>query len=179
MWSRTTVIVPAIAVIMRFQIKSHNFMPTCASMTKGISCQIQPIRANCGKFEPNCCPIQVAGRTKSLFSTMKKLLRLDSIEAGGRAPQEVHDILASRCIVTPHPDLPVPQAEEFATQVSLSTTQYGLYTLCATPFPRPTCLFDPCSEHVHIISFFPVCTVNIHPVCAYCTCKKLLPIVVW
>ncbi len=50
---------------------------------------------------------------------MKKLLRLDSIEAGGRARQEVHDILASRCIVTPHPDLPAAQAEDLATQVSL------------------------------------------------------------
>ena len=77
------------------------------------------------QFEQIRCPIQVAGRTKSLFSTMKKLLRLDSIDAGGRAPQEVHDILASRCIVTPHTDLPAPQAEEFATQVSLSTTRYG------------------------------------------------------
>ena len=60
---------------------------------------------------------QVAGRTKSLFSTMKKLLRLDSIESGGRAKQEVHDILASRCVVTPHPDLPLDQAEDLARQV--------------------------------------------------------------
>ncbi|KAL0049608.1 hypothetical protein WJX82_005847 [Trebouxia sp. C0006] len=68
------------------------------------------------EFQVLAAGCQVAGRTKSLFSTMKKLLRLDSIDAGGRAPQEVHDILASRCIVTPHPDLPAPQAEEFATQ---------------------------------------------------------------
>ena len=60
---------------------------------------------------------QVAGRTKSLFSTMKKLLRLDSIESGGRAKQEVHDILASRCVVTPHADLPRDQAEDLACQV--------------------------------------------------------------
>jgi len=66
---------------------------------------------------------------------MKKLLRLDSIDAGGRAPQEVHDILASRCIVTPHPDLPAPQAEEFATQVSLSMSQCGVEALPALP-PR-------------------------------------------
>lgn len=68
------------------------------------------------EFQVLAAGCQVAGRTKSLFSTMKKLLRLDCIDAGGRAPQEVHDILASRCIVTPHPDLPAPQAEEFATQ---------------------------------------------------------------
>ena len=66
--------------------------------------------------------LQVAGRTKSLFSTMKKLLRLDSMETGGRARQEVHDILASRCMVTPHPDLPATQAEHLATQVSLFLT---------------------------------------------------------
>lgn len=65
-----------------------------------------------------CGMVQVAGRTKSLFSTMNKLLRLDSIESGGRAKQEVHDILASRCVVTPHPDLPPEQAEDLARQVS-------------------------------------------------------------
>lgn len=51
---------------------------------------------------------------------MKKLLRLDSIEFGGRAKQEVHDILASRCVVTPHPDLPLEQAEDLARQVGIS-----------------------------------------------------------
>jgi len=100
---------------------------------------------------------------------MKKLLRLDSIDAGGRAPQEVHDILASRCIVTPHPDLPAPQAEEFATQVSLSMTQYGLYPLPANP-PPP--LFNPCPYHVHIISFFPVCTVDLRHTFACFTSNK-------
>lgn len=70
--------------------------------------------------------LQVAGRTKSLFSTMKKLLRLDSIESGGRAKGEVHDILASRCVVAPHPDLPTDQAEDLACQV-----------LCKLQFPLP------------------------------------------
>lgn len=65
----------------------------------------------------SCGVVQVAGRTKSLFSTMKKLLRLDSIKSGGRAKQEVHDILASRCVVSPHPDLPPEQAEDLACQV--------------------------------------------------------------
>ena len=61
--------------------------------------------------------LQVAGRTKSLFSTMKKLLRLDSLESGGRPKGEVHDILASRCVVVPHPDFPSDQAEDLASQV--------------------------------------------------------------
>ena len=61
--------------------------------------------------------VQVAGRTKSLFSTMKKLLRLDSLQAGGRSRQDLHDILASRCIVIPHPHLPIVEAERLATQV--------------------------------------------------------------
>lgn len=62
---------------------------------------------------------------------MKKLLRLDSIDAGGRAKQEVHDILASRCIVSPHPDLPATQAEELATQVSLGQDTVS----CLVPLP--------------------------------------------
>ena len=52
---------------------------------------------------------------------MKKLLRLDSIAAGGRARQEVHDLLASRCVVVPHSDLPQDQAEELASQVHTDT----------------------------------------------------------
>ena len=46
------------------------------------------------------------------------------METGGRARQEVHDILASRCMVTPHPDLPATQAEHLATQVSLFLTPH-------------------------------------------------------
>lgn len=122
------------------------------------SSQFVLILANFACFEPIYCPIQVAGRTKSLFSTMKKLLRLDSIAAGGRAPHEVHDILASRCIVTPHPDLPAPQAEEFATQVSPSMSQCGFGSLPATlppPPPPPPTLSLPSAHHliVHCLYF--------------------------
>lgn len=50
---------------------------------------------------------------------MKKLVRLDSIKAGGRSREQVHDVLAARCIITPHANLPPQQAEALAMQVSV------------------------------------------------------------
>lgn len=60
--------------------------------------------------------LQVAGRSKSLFSTMKKLLRLDDLAAGGRARGDIFDLLALRVVVDPRPDLPPDQAEAACVQ---------------------------------------------------------------
>ena len=60
--------------------------------------------------------LQVAGRTKSLFSTMKKLLRLDDLAAGGRGRGDIFDLLALRVVVDPRPDLPADQAEAACVQ---------------------------------------------------------------
>ena len=60
--------------------------------------------------------MQVAGRTKSLFSTMKKLLRLGDLAAGGRERGDIFDLLALRVVIDPRPDLPVDQAEAACAQ---------------------------------------------------------------
>lgn len=60
--------------------------------------------------------LQVAGRTKSLFSTMKKLLRLDDLAAGGRERGDIFDLLALRVVVDPRPDLPADQAAAACVQ---------------------------------------------------------------
>ena len=44
---------------------------------------------------------QIQGRTKSLYSTMKKLLRLDDVAKGGRGRDEVYDLLGLSVIVRP------------------------------------------------------------------------------
>ncbi|KAK9817892.1 hypothetical protein WJX72_003848 [[Myrmecia] bisecta] len=54
---------------------------------------------------------EVLARTKSLFSTMKKLLRLGAMAKGGRKREEVYDLLGMRVIVKPRTDLPMEQAE--------------------------------------------------------------------
>ncbi|KAK9842544.1 hypothetical protein WJX81_005255 [Elliptochloris bilobata] len=72
----------------------------------GVHPALQALAAGC----------QVAGRTKSLFSTMKKLLRLDDLAAGGRERAGVHDLLALRVVVDPRPDLPPDQAEAACVQ---------------------------------------------------------------
>ncbi len=52
-----------------------------------------------------CCA-QLRARTKSLFSIMKKLLRLDELAKGGRRKEEIYDVLGMRAIVFPRSDLP-------------------------------------------------------------------------
>jgi hypothetical protein len=50
--------------------------------------------------------LEVQGRTKTLFSTLKKLLRLGNTAAGGRARAQLYDIMGLRAIVAPRSDLP-------------------------------------------------------------------------
>eukprot|EP00887_Chlorella_sp_A99_P003103 scaffold9.g3103.t1 len=60
--------------------------------------------------------LTVTGRTKSLYSTLKKLLRLGDTARGGRARSEVYDLLGLRCVVEPRADLPAGEAEAAAAQ---------------------------------------------------------------
>lgn len=103
---------------------------------------------------------------------MKKLLRLDSIDAGGRAKQEVHDILASRCIVSPHPDLPAAQAEELATQVSLSQGNSVLSSLSpAPPPPAPQGLKMTAWAEVLLLRCIPA-VAHQDPSCPASSCQQ-------
>jgi hypothetical protein len=59
--------------------------------------------------------VVLLGRTKSTFSTMKKLLRLEHLGAGGRRRDQVYDLLGLRALVAPRGDLPPAEAEAAAT----------------------------------------------------------------
>lgn len=61
--------------------------------------------------------LQVYGRTKSLFSTLKKLLRLGEMARGGRRRAEIYDLMGVRLVVQPRRDLPPEEAEAAAAQV--------------------------------------------------------------
>ena len=65
-----------------------------------------------------CFIVQTRGRTKSLFRTMKQLLRLDDIARGGRGRAEVFDLLGLRVVVSPNEGIPVEDGEAMAAQVS-------------------------------------------------------------
>lgn len=54
------------------------------------------------------------GRTKTLFSTLKKLLRLGNTAAGGRARTQLYDLMGLRAVVQPQPGVPAEVAEEAA-----------------------------------------------------------------
>jgi (p)ppGpp synthase/HD superfamily hydrolase len=60
---------------------------------------------------------QIQGRTKSLYSTMKKLLRLDDVQKGGRGRDEVYDLLGLRVIITPLATMSAEDGELAAIQV--------------------------------------------------------------
>ena len=62
--------------------------------------------------------VQLRGRTKSLFSTMKKLLRLDEFSRGGRDRGEVFDLLGLRVIVSHSGKPSCEEGEAIAAQVS-------------------------------------------------------------
>ncbi len=62
--------------------------------------------------------VQLRGRTKSLFSTMKKLLRLDEFSRGGRDRGEVFDLLGLRVIVSHSSSASSEDGEAVAAQVS-------------------------------------------------------------
>ena len=54
-----------------------------------------------GELDRLAARLEVVVRTKSLFSTMKKLLRLDDLSAGGRERGALFDLLGMRVVVHP------------------------------------------------------------------------------
>ena len=68
------------------------------------------------RFAQLAAGVQVHGRTKTLFSTLKKLLRLGNTAAGGRARAQLYDLMGLRAVVQPRTDLPADEAEELAAQ---------------------------------------------------------------
>lgn len=61
------------------------------------------------KFLDMAKGIVVQSRTKSAISTLKKLLRLGNSSQGGRAREEVFDVLGLRAIVLPRDDIEDPE----------------------------------------------------------------------
>lgn len=68
------------------------------------------------RFEELAGGLQVHGRTKTLFSTLKKLLRLGNTAAGGRQRAQLYDLMGLRAVVQPRADLPEAEAEAAAAE---------------------------------------------------------------
>lgn len=60
--------------------------------------------------------VRLLGRAKSLYSIMRKLLRLQDPAAGSRRLGQMYDLLGLRAVVLPRSDLPPAQAEAAAEQ---------------------------------------------------------------
>ena len=82
-------------------------------------------------------PMQIEARHKSLFSVMKKLLRLEDLSKGGCVPRVLFDLLGMRIIVEPRDDLPLAVAEQRAIEVSLSLRSAAKRTQCRSGLAIP------------------------------------------
>jgi (p)ppGpp synthase/HD superfamily hydrolase len=58
--------------------------------------------------------VRLLGRTKSLYSIMRKLLRLQDPAAGSRRLGQMYDLLGLRAVVLPRADLPPAEADAAA-----------------------------------------------------------------
>lgn len=70
-------------------------------------------------FREWCVLLQLEGRIKSLFSTMKKVLRLGEAAKGGRARDEVFDVLGLRIILDMQASHPASHEPHDAAEVCL------------------------------------------------------------
>jgi (p)ppGpp synthase/HD superfamily hydrolase len=60
--------------------------------------------------------VRLLGRAKSLYSIMRKLLRLQDPAAGSRRLGQMYDLLGLRAVVLPREGLPAAEAEAAAIQ---------------------------------------------------------------
>jgi len=67
-------------------------------------------------FSQLAAGVRLLGRAKSLYSIMRKLLRLQDPAAGSRRLGQMYDLLGLRAVVLPRGDLPAEEAEAAAVQ---------------------------------------------------------------
>jgi (p)ppGpp synthase/HD superfamily hydrolase len=67
-------------------------------------------------FSQLAAGVRLLGRAKSLYSIMRKLLRLQDPAAGSRRLGQMFDLLGLRAVVLPREDLPPAEAEAAAVQ---------------------------------------------------------------
>lgn len=77
---------------------------------------LQAAAENNPRFRELASGLQIYGRTKSPYSTLKKLLRLGNTAKGGRSRGEVYDLIGLRAVVVPRSDLAPAAAEAAAVE---------------------------------------------------------------
>lgn len=71
---------------------------------------------NDATFSQLASGVRLLGRAKSLYSIMRKLLRLQDPAAGSRRLGQMYDLLGLRAVVLPREDLPAGEAEAAAVK---------------------------------------------------------------
>jgi tetratricopeptide (TPR) repeat protein/ppGpp synthetase/RelA/SpoT-type nucleotidyltranferase len=81
------------------------------------------------EFKKLASGLKIYGRTKSPFSTLKKLLRLGDTSKGGRSRSEVYDLIGLRAVVVPRFDLSSSQEAEEAVIKACYLVEQAAHTL--------------------------------------------------
>jgi len=81
------------------------------------------------EFHELASGLKIYGRTKSPFSTLKKLLRLGDTSKGGRSRSEVYDLIGLRAVVVPRSDLSSSQEAEEAAIKACYLVEQAAHTL--------------------------------------------------
>ncbi|KAG7666777.1 hypothetical protein Ndes2437A_g08466 [Nannochloris sp. 'desiccata'] len=81
------------------------------------------------EFHQLASGIKIYGRTKSPFSTLKKLLRLGDTIKGGRSRSEVYDLIGLRAVVIPRSDLSSSEEAEEAAIKACYLVEQAAHTL--------------------------------------------------
>jgi GTP pyrophosphokinase len=81
------------------------------------------------EFHQLASGLKIYGRTKSPFSTLKKLLRLGDTSKGGRSRSQVYDLIGLRAVVIPRSDLSTSTEAEEAAIKACYLVEQAAHTL--------------------------------------------------
>lgn len=102
------------------------FSATAAELLARCQATLQAAATADSKFNQLASGVQLLSRTKSLYSIMRKLLRLQDPAAGSRRLGEMFDLLGVRAVVLPRPDMSGAAAEAAAVEACYRLQVRGL-----------------------------------------------------
>jgi (p)ppGpp synthase/HD superfamily hydrolase len=120
-----------------------------ADLLSRCQASLQAAAAADASFQALAGGLQLLSRTKSLYSIMRKLLRLNDPAAGSRRLGQMYDLLGMRAVVLPRKDLPLEEAEAAAVQACYRLQvrrKEGMVVCCSKCWSVCCTLFDKVSH---------------------------------
>eukprot|EP00775_Hariotina_reticulata_P012229 gene12229-12367_t len=108
------------------------YSAAAAELLMGAQTNLQQAAAADATFNSLAAGVQLLGRTKSLYSIMRKLLCLQDPAAGSRKLWEMYDLLGLRAVVLPRDDLAPEEAEAAAVRACYRLQSAEVVLECET-----------------------------------------------